>query len=217
MQGFGWFPVEFTVPDTGAASAGYGDFLNALGRFFRPDEVPDASEQSTDIETPDIDPAGLLNLGETPAFMIFVWIIVIPMLIPLFKHAYNMFILFNRQRRSYLKGDYAPSVVYRYERASAKLRRLLRDERPELVANTFGLIDDILRNPEDTVSTASVRLNTSDHKKSLLKIRKRIMEYAGKENIGLDALCLMTQECFYSDKKPDKQTADLLIRFYKTI
>ena len=217
VQGFGWFPVEFTVPDTGAASAGYGDFLNALGRFFRPDEVPDASEQSTDIETPDIDPAGLLNLGETPAFMIFVWIIVILMLSPLFKRAYKMFILFNRQRRSYLKGDYAPSVVYRYERASAKLRRLLRDERPELVANTFGLIDDILRNPEDAVSTASVRLNTSDHKKSLLKIRKRIMEYTGKEGIGLDALCLMTQECFYSNKKPDKQTADLLIRFYKTI
>ncbi|MCR5602783.1 MAG: transglutaminase-like domain-containing protein [Lachnospiraceae bacterium] len=249
IRGFGWFPVEFTVPDTGEASAGYGDFLSALGRFFRPDEMPDPSDQSTDIETPDIDPASFLNLGGTPAFMIFVWILVLLMLIPLFKRAYKAFIRYNRQRRSYKNGDYSPSVVYRYERASAKLRRLLSDDRPGLVSNTFLLIAGILRGHTGAINMVSGVQDTSDRpvygsdlvpdsmtskpnrhslrglsvikkhltEKAMLKIRRHITESVDKENTNLDALCLMTQECFYSNKKPDKQTADLLIRFYKAI
>ena len=214
VDGFGWFPVEFTVPDTGAASAGYGDFINALGRLFRPTDMPDAGkDDSTDISTPEFDPAGFLNLKGTPAFVIFIWILVLLMLIPVFKRCYFMLVKYFRQWRSYRKGDYSSSVIFRYENAASRLRRIFRDNRPGLVANTLGLAHEVLNCTVTPGSSIRSRID----ERLILKMRKRITEVLDSNNTSLDELCLMTQECFYSDKKPDKQTADLLIRFYKAI
>ena len=228
LDGFGWFPIDLTIPDTGSSATGYGDFINALGRLLQPTDISDNGEtDDNSINTPDFDLSTFLNLKNTPVFVLFTWMLILIMLIPLFRHAFGELRDFLIRRADYRNGEYLSSVRHAYKRSSSVLSRIYgRDEGNTIatVEYTFSLIDRLMsqapdNNPKNSSKKPAVisRIYVLFLELITDLMRKHVTGYLRTNNISAEDILEQTHNCLYSDKKISKSCADLLIGFYKCI
>ena len=200
INGFGWFPVEFTVPAVDDGRTSYGDFLSALSRLFAPsggvedEDTNNASDGSGDDTSTE---HRAWRLKNSPVFIIFVSVLFILILIPLFVRSFRICSKYADQRRRYRAGDYPAPVAYRYGIAAKKLARSYKQPVIYTVNDNFALIEDLLSDPD--------------------KKNKRLKSFLKAAGISLNDIRLLTLTCLYSEKKISRSEADLLIRFFKSI
>ncbi|MCR4806127.1 MAG: transglutaminase-like domain-containing protein [Lachnospiraceae bacterium] len=197
ISGFGWMPVEFTVPDSGQSGASYVDFLTSLSNLLRPGYIKGGdTEDGSDTSDP-IDPAAFLNLTGPSAFNVFTAIIILLMVIPLLKRTFVTLKDLSLRRRKYRAGDYAPLVSRYYMRSCRRLSGKKKVSSPMFTADTFALIS---------------RLIACGSKKG-----RKLAGILEREGLTLDDINLLTRTCFYSEKNISRSQADLLIKFYRSI
>ena len=200
INGFGWFPVEFTVPAVDDGRTSYGDFLSALSRLFAPsggvedEDANNASDGSGDDTSTE---HRAWRLKNSPVFIIFVSVLFILILIPLFVRSFRICSKYADQRRRYRAGDYPVPVAYRYGIAAKKLARSYKQPVIYTVNDNSALIEDLLSDPD--------------------RKNKRLKSFLKAAGISLNDIRLLTLTCLYSEKKISRSEADLLIRFFKSI
>ena len=198
IDGFGWMPVDLTVPDTGSQGPSYADFLASLSRLLDPAYIPGSDEDAGgNGPAQNFDPSSFFNLNDFSAFNVFTGLILVLMLIPVFKWLLSAVRDLIKRRRSYKAGDYAPQVSYLYKRACKKLAKKYSARPSALTEDNFMLISRLIASG----SKKGSRLNT-------------LMSAAG---VNAEDILLLSQTCFYGDKKISRPEADLLVRFYKII
>ena len=200
INGFGWFPVEFTVPAVDDGRTSYGDFLSALSRLFAPSggvEDEDANNASDGSGDDTSTQHRAWRLKSSPVFIIFVSVLFILILIPLFVRSFRMCRKYADQRRRYRAGDYPVPVAYRYGIAAKKLARSYKQPVIYTVNDNFALIEDLLSDPD--------------------RKNKRLRSFLKAAGMSLNDIRLLTLTCLYSKKKISRSEADLLIRFFKSI
>ena len=198
VSGFGWLPVDLTVPDTGQTGASYADFLTSLSRLLDPAYIPENDEAAGGNDPiQDFNPSSFFNLNDFSAFNIFAGLILFLMLIPVFKRSFLALKDHGNRRRSYMAGDYAPLVSHIYKKACRKLAKKYSVKPSVLTEENFLLIS---------------RLIASGSKKA-----SRLTALTDANNLSLDDMLLLTRTCFYGNKKISRPEADLLIRFYRSI
>lgn len=200
IRGFGWFPVDFTIPAVDDGRTSYGDFLSALSRLFAPSGGAEDENGNNDSDGPDDDTSTghrAWRLKSSPVFIIFVSILSILVLIPLFVRSFRICRKYSDQKRSYRAGDYPVSVAYRYSIAAKKLAKIYGQPVIYPVNDNFKLIEEFLSNPG-------------------MK-NKRLKSILGSAGMSLNDIRLLTLTCLYSEKKISRSEADLLIRFFRSI
>ena len=199
ISGFGWFPVEFTVPSTDSGRTSYADFLSALGRLFRPsDDIEDAETEDTGNDDTDASAHRKLpGIKETPVFVVFLTVLLIFMLISPSKKLFMMIRSYVEQKKKYRKGEHSALVAYRYTGAAKRLAKLYKRPVTEPVKDNFILIEKLLDEPDPK--------------------GKRLRRFLDGTGMPLEDIRMLTLTCFYSEKKISRSDADLLIRFYKNV
>lgn len=199
ISGFGWFPVEFTVPATDDGRASYGDFLSALSRLFAPADNTEATDpDSTDENDNGTDTARrLFRLKSAPVFVVFIAVLVILMLVVPAKKLISRILAYAAQRRQYLSGDHSASVIYRYSAAARRLGKIFKQPAADTVNDNFLLLERLLANQD--------------------KRSQRLTKLLKSSGMTLDDMRLLTLTCFYAEKNISRSEADLLIRFYKKL
>ncbi|MCR5356940.1 MAG: transglutaminase domain-containing protein [Lachnospiraceae bacterium] len=199
IPSFGWFPVDLTVPATEDSIPAYSDFLSSLARLFRP--TGDAGEEADETSAVDVVSehirTDLFDFKGTPVFLIFVIVLAVLMLIPLIKRGFVSFSAYIKRRRLYALGDNSVYVRHYYLRARKRIAKKLKEPVPELIDDTFVLINRYLYGP----AKAAARLN----------------EMLSKEGVTLNDIRSLMQKCFYAEEKISRSEADLLIKFCKKI
>lgn len=198
IDGFGWIPVEFTVPDTGQQGASYADFLASLSRFLDPSYIPDNDVERNDNNSiQNFDPSSFFNLNDFSAFNIFTILIVLLMLIPAFRWLLKAAKDLMQRRKAYKEGHYAPCVSYFYRRACRKLAKINSTGLSALTEDNFLLIFRL-------ISSGS-------------KTGRKLKGFMNAHGLTLDDLRNLTITCLYGHEKISRSDADLLIKFYKCI
>ena len=198
IDGFGWIPVDLTVPDTGRTGTSYADFLTSLSRLLDPAYIPEGSESDDDSNAiQNFDPSSFFNLNGFSAFNIFTGLILLLMLLPLLRWLIKVGMDLMRRKRSYKAGEYAPYVSYYYKRACKRLAKRYSVKVSSLTEDNFILIS---------------RLIASGSKGG-----SKLTDLMEEKSTDLNSLLLLTQTCFYGDKKISRPEADLLIKFYRSI
>ena len=208
ISGFGWFPVDLTVPATDDGRTSYGDFLSALSRLFAPAQDAEAADDDADDSTDASSSSERIRfrIKGSPVFISFIAVLVILLLISPAKKFIFMLREYIIQKRSYRNGDYSASVAYRYRTAAKKLGKLNGSSVNDSVNENFNIL---IRFISDQRTDSKHHGNSAAYSK--------IRSFTESNNITLNDLRLLTLSCFYSDKKISKPEADLLIKFYKLI
>ncbi|MCR5420169.1 MAG: transglutaminase-like domain-containing protein [Lachnospiraceae bacterium] len=220
INGFGWFPVEFTVPDTGSNSTTYSEFLNSLGRLLSPPDLFSETGEEITNEIPELKPADFISLKNTPIFIIFTWVLIALMMIAPVRYFIILLREYINQNKAYRLGDYKTPILYRYKKALYRLQKIYSRKEPELVKNTFALTEDLINGipyPKKFKLPLISGLYGSLLSRRILKTRQKLTKILDDNRIPLSELCLMTQHCFYGKEPVTKEEADLLINFYKSI
>lgn len=200
IRGFGWFPVEFTVPAVDDGRTSYGDFLSALRRLFAPSDDAEGEDGNDGPDGSDDDASTehrAWRLKSSPVFIIFVSILFILVLIPLFVRSLRLCREYMDQKRRYRAGDYPVPVAYHYSIAAKKLGKIFRQPAIYTVNDNFSLTGDLLSDPD--------------------RKNKRLKSILTSAGMSLNDIRLLTLTCLYSEKKISRSEADLLIRFFKSI
>jgi hypothetical protein len=221
IHDFGWFPVEFTVPDYGGEDNSYSDFMNSLTRLFRPMDIGE-SDAGTDsgLNAPSFNAKSFLNLKNTPAFAVFVWILIVLLLIPIVKRSVKLYSESRVRARARARGDHLPTLIYAYRKASDRLRKMYHVHEPDRIERTYELMKNVLIGHYPVMPTNMTPVSVI--RRSIVRFRvrrmgKRMSSYLNKKNISLNELRDLTQLYIYSTQKPSKKEADALICFYKSI
>lgn len=200
IKGFGWFPVEFTVPAVDDGRTSYSDFLSALGRLFAPsgdiddEDSTDGTDENGDDSTPG---HRAWRLKGSPVFIVFILMLSVLILIPFIRKAYFLCREYVLQKKRYKAGDYPGPVAYRYRIATRRLGKILKEPAVHTVNENFALINILLSDQSRTGS--------------------RLSSILASHNMSADDIRLLTLSCFYSEKKISRSEADLLIKFFKAI
>ncbi len=200
ISGFGWVPVEFTVPASDDSLPSYADFLSSLAMLLRPSSSGGGNSDTDIVDV--VSEHGkrrLFSIGGSPVFRAFILMLFILMMIPVTGYLVRALKDLIKRRRAWRAGDHYPEVRYMYGKAVKKLTPKGQPE-PGLVDDSFILIKRYLLGPS----------------RSALKMRSS-MEASGIVSDRLDELNELTHKCFYSGKNISRPEADLLTGFYRSL
>ena len=196
--GFGWIPVDFTVPATEDSIPSYAEFLSSLTRLFGPgvtEDENDTADSSDTAQDPGI--SKVFRFKNNSVIIVFLAILLVLMLIPVAKALVRNLLLYLKYRQAYLAGDHAEMVSHYYRKAVKHLSL-------KYIIKTSGMVDDTF----DALENMLTKNNEAS---------ARIAGFLTLNGTDLGSLRLLTLSCFYSDKKLGRPDADLLIKFFKHI
>ena len=186
VDGFGWVPIEVTPPSDEEEEPTYGDFLAALTGFLAADSNVSSDAQNTDFTQYDV-PAFDFMHQFSPVVVVFVLILAGALCTPLLISLSCKCKTHTLRKRDYRKGIYDTTIAYEYNR----LFKHLTKRHPE----------ETLVLPEDIAGFLSVHLVTFDSAKW--------------NDYSIDDIIALTEKSCFSGKQVSKETADLLIQFYR--
>lgn len=194
IDGFGWMPVEVTPPSADNEETTYGDFLSALtGLFGTENGGGQANGANADAGYNDL--FSSLQFANSPIIGVFFLLLLTGLLFPIVITAFRKLQASAKRSRAYRNGNYDICIAYEYQR----LHRLLGKKFPKAD----------LTLPEDTADLLE-KLFASVPKTAPAKFTDK------KEHTTMEMIHLTEKSCF-SEKQVSKETADLLIAFYKTL
>ncbi len=186
VDGFGWVPVEVTPPSDEEEEPTYGDFLAALTGFLAEDSNIPTDTQ--DVEGPQYEALFQgLNIKSSPVVLVFLCILAVILCLPLWIATIRSFKAYTVRQRHYHKGVYDTTIAYEY----SKLAKRLQKRYPKTASSL----------PEDIAQ--------------LLILHLPAYQCSKWNNYSIDELIALTQKSCFSGKQISKETADLLIRFYR--
>lgn len=186
VDGFGWMPIEVTPPSSDDEETTYGDFLSALSGLFGTDGgASQTNGDGTGTEYDDL--FSSLRFQNSPIIGVFLLALVVLLAYPLLSAACRKLRDGYRRRRAYREGRFDVCISHEYR----KLRRLLVKKHP----------DTVLTLPSD-VGGLLVQLLT-DFTPDVW------------DGQSVSDLIALTEKSCFSGKQVSKETADLLIRFYR--
>lgn len=186
VDGFGWMPVEVTPPSSDDEETTYGDFLSALsGLFGTGGGASQTNGDGTDTQYDDL--FASLRFQNSPIIGVFLLILAALLAYPLLSAAYRKLRDWHRRRRAYRECRFDVCISHEYR----KLSRLLAKKHPD----------------------AALTL-PSDVGRLLAELLTGFTPGDWDGNSISDLIALTEKSCF-SGKQVSKETADLLIRFYR--
>ena len=193
IDGFGWMPVEVTPPSQDDEETTYGDFLSALTGLFGTENGA-AQNNGNDINMEYNDIFASLQFRNSPIIGVFFLVLLTGLLLPLLAAAFRKLRADRKRNQAYRAGNYDICIAYEYQR----LHRLLSRKFPEvplaLPENTAALLEKIFSSMPKAVPTG----------------------FAAKKEYTVCEILNLTEKSCFSEKQVSKETADLLIAFYKT-
>lgn len=193
IDDFGWMPVEVTPPSQDDEETTYGDFLSALtGLFGVENGAPQNNGNDINMEYTEFFPS--LRFGNSPIVGVFFLLLITGLLFPLLTTAFRKVRADRKRSKAYRMGNYDICIAYEYQR----LHRLLSKKFPgvplTLPENTADLLEKIYYAMPKTAPTG----------------------FADKKEHTVREIITLTEKSCFSEKQVSKETADLLIAFYKT-
>lgn len=193
VDGFGWMPVEVTPPSQDNEETTYGDFLSALTGLFGAENGV-TQNNGTDIN---MDYNGLfssLRFGNSPIIGVFFLLLLTGLLLPLMATVFHKLRADRKRSNAYRMGSYDICIAYEYQR----LHRLLSRKFPKVSLALPENIASLLENIFSAMPKAAPK------------------GFADKKGYTVREIVTLTEKSCFSEKQVSKETADLLIAFYKT-
>lgn len=183
VDGFGWIPVEATPPSQDSEETTYSDFLSALSGLFDANAISPGQENN-DADFNDL--FSSLSFQNSPAIILFLALLALTLLMPVFLRFARSIAAFIRRRQAYKKGQYDICIAYAYRKYCRTLRKKFPGENLEL--------------PED-VGNFTDRLLSGSMKQAGLKL-------------SAIKLTDLTQKACFDQKQLPKEAADSVIATY---
>lgn len=188
VDGFGWVPVEVTPPSDEEEEPSYGDFLAALTGFLATGTPSDANNVYGETQQ-DIPVLQGLNIKSSPLVTAFILILAIALCFPAVINLVRLCQARIRRKRDYHAGIYDTSITFEYVKAAKHLQKHCPDK--------------LLTLPE--------------HMDQLLTSHLSGYHASDWNGYSIQELIALTQKSCFSGKQVSKETADLLIKFYRYV
>lgn len=186
VDGFGWIPIEVTPPSDDTEEPTYGDFLSALTGLLAGDS--EGTPVGGENNQPEYNYLfRTLQFQSSPIVSVFILILAFALCSPLIVAGIRKLKAYILLKRDYSKGIYDSTIAYAYVR----LHKRLKKNYPQ----------DSLILPEDTLR--------------VLKALLKDYEPARWNNYTLEELIALTEKSCFCEKQLPKETANLLIAFYR--
>lgn len=186
VDGFGWIPIEVTPPSQDDEETTYSDFLSALSGLFGTDNS--TMQNNADGTAPEYDDLfSSLQFQNSPVIGAFLLVLAAALACPLLIAAYRKLKDRQKRRKAYQNGTYDICIAYEYRR----LHRLLVKKHPGIPLTLPADVGDLLE-----------------------KLMSDFTPDAWNGQSIPDMIALTEKSCF-SGKQIPKETADLLIAFYR--
>lgn len=194
IDGFGWMPVEVTPPSTDNEETTYGDFLSALTGLFGTENGA-GQNNGNDINAGYNDFFSPLQFGNSPVIRVFFLILLAGLLFPPVLAAFRKVQASAKRKKAYKNGNYDICVAYEYRRLHRLLCKKFPKTPPVLPEDTAELLEKLFAAVPKTAPAG----------------------FSGRKEHTVTEMIYLTEKSCFSEKQVSKETADLLIAFYKTL
>lgn len=194
VDGFGWMPVEVTPPSQDVEETTYGDFLSALTGLFGAENGA-AQNNVNDINAEYDGLFSSLQFRNSPIIGVFFLLLLTGLLLPLLVAAFRKLRADRKRSKAYRIGNYDICIAYEYQRLHRLLSRKFPGVPLTLPENTANLLEKIFYTMPKTAPA----------------------DFADKKEHTIREIITLTEKSCFSEKQVSKETADLLIAFYKTV
>lgn len=186
VDGFGWIPIEVTPPSQDEEETTYSDFLAALSGLFGTDTgTIQGTGDNTTADYEDL--FSSLRFQNSPIIGVFSLILIIALACPFMYRLFQNLSGRYQRRLAYQRGDFDICLSHEYRR----LHRRLQKKHPEV---SLVLPSDVGR-----------------------LLQKLLPDFSPDawEGYSIADLISLTEKGCFSGKQIPKETADLLIAFYR--
>ena len=188
VDGFGWVPIEVTPPSDEEEDPTYGDFLAALTGFLSTGDNPGANNGYNDTQQ-DISMMSGLNFKSSPLVTGFILILATALFLPVCTSMIRLYKAKIKRKRDYRTGIYDTTIAFEYIITRKHLQKCYPGKHMLL--------------PE--------------HMAQLLLSHLTDYQSAKWNNHSIDELVALTEKSYFSGNQISKETADLLIKFYRYV